>query len=143
MPRRDRRPYALAAMLLLLASIAYEIFRLFVPWPHVTHAHSAVISTALLVLWTTTVVWLAVGDESRFPPTLAVFCALAAPFSMLLHFSMTRIQAKTYAGVPYFVGALVLAFLMKRTYLGVSFRAGRHHRRRGAPGFSGVVGHRG
>ena len=111
------RRYAIAALAILVAGVAYEIVRLFLPWgPNVGYVVSAGVSTSLIVMWSATALSLVRRHKAHRGAQLGWALSFLAPIAMFLHGFATLTVAGSYAGLPYIPAALVVLFCLKRAW---------------------------
>ncbi len=111
---KNHERYARGAMAILGAGVLAEGARLLAPWPGFVPPASRVVSGFLIVIWALGAVALLLRKRQRFS-SLAWATAYAAPVSMLAHGAVTRVGGSPL-GLLYIAAALVVAFLLKRTF---------------------------
>lgn len=118
-----RNRYAAGAAAVLLLGILHEIVRLFfVPWPNIPFVHSAGIAAILIVVWSLAIVALLGRRRSSGFASAAWLASFIAVFTMAAHGIISHVLTGSYVGLLYLSGALLLVFLLKRTWEGSEIR---------------------
>jgi hypothetical protein len=107
--------YARGALIILGAGVLAEGARLLTPWPGFSVEASRSVSSLLIVFWTAGAVALLLRRRRGFLARVAWWYAFAAPASMLMHGTVTRVGG-SQLGLLYLVAAAVLGFALKRTF---------------------------
>ena len=116
MNERNRRAgYVAATMALLAAGVLAEAVRLVTPWPGFAPIASRAVSVLLIVLWATTALLLPLRDRAGAAGSSARILAIAAPFAMLAHASVTRVGG-SMIGLAYAGGAILLTLLLANLF---------------------------
>jgi hypothetical protein len=111
MNERNHPAYVAAALAILGAGVVAEAVRLVAPWPGFLAAASRTVSVLLIVIWASTALLLPLRNRPGALGTGARLMAVAAPFAMLAHASVTRVGG-TLLGLPYAAGAALLTVLL-------------------------------
>jgi hypothetical protein len=106
-----RTGYLIATWVLLCAGVVAEAGRLVTPWPGFSPLASRTVSSLLIVLWATTALLLPLRGRPGAAGSGARLLAIAAPFAMLAHASVTRVGG-SMIGLLYAAGAIVLTLLL-------------------------------
>lgn len=128
----------MAAAAILVAGVAYEVFRLFVPWPDVKYGLSATISSVLIVVWTVAAVTLLNRRKHEASASLGWVLTFAAPVLMGVHALATRSITQSWLGLVYVPMALALGFFLKRTWDGREYWSSRRRTLRRTSGSSEI-----
>jgi hypothetical protein len=109
--------YEAAAAALLLLAAGFEIARVVagMPWGGFVPWVSALISCLLAALFLATVASFFLRRRRPGFESPAWILALASPMALFAHGVVTR-AAKDELGIAYMVGAVLVAFLIKRSY---------------------------
>jgi hypothetical protein len=110
--RNHHAGYVGGALALLAGGVVAEAVRLVAPWPGFLPAASRAVSVALIVLWASTAVLLPLRNRRGAFASTARLLAVAAPFAMLAHASVTRVGG-SLLGLPYAAGAVLLTVLLR------------------------------
>jgi hypothetical protein len=113
-----RNRYAATAVAILAAGVLAEAARLVEPWPGFSSTASRVVSVCLMALWATTAV-VVIRNRQRRATKGAWAIAVAASLAMFIHAAVTRVGGG-WIGLGYMAAAVVLAFALKRSFLGRS-----------------------
>jgi len=112
MNERNRRAgYVIATQALLAAGVLAEAGRLVTPWPGFAPLASRTVSVLLIVLWASTALLLPLRNRPGRAGSIARLLAIAAPFAMLAHASVTRVGG-SLIGLSYAGGAGLLTLLL-------------------------------
>jgi hypothetical protein len=120
--------YVTAALAVLGGGVVAEAVRLVTPWPGFVAAASRTVSVLLIVLWATTAALLPLRQRSGMVGSMARILAIAAPFAMLAHASVTRVGGSRI-GLVYAGGAVLLTLLLANLF--ASERQPAHRKPRG------------
>lgn len=93
-------------------------------WSNYTLAHSYVMGTVLVVVWSGTAVILQLRHVHRGLAMAAWVLSFVAPLSLLAHSFVGRVGGGTYDSL-YLVGAALCAFFLKRMWDGLELRRTR------------------
>lgn len=117
MRRRKQDKYAWIAALTLVLAALTELTRVFIlePTTTFTFGHSATIAIGLTVLWLSAAVVLVGRFRSATWGTVAWLLSIAAVLSMVAHALVTRIAYRSLP-IPYLPAAILLVFLIKKTF---------------------------
>jgi hypothetical protein len=132
---RHENGYTVAAVAILGAGTLAEGARLIEPWPGFTSTASRVISVFLMALWLATAVAVLGRNRAQLMAKQAMAkqawaFAIFAPLAMFIHAAVTRVGGSSI-GLTYMAAAVVLAFLLKRSFVG-------HSPLINSPGFRGA-----
>jgi hypothetical protein len=107
--------YVGGALAILGGGVVAEAVRLVAPWPGFVAVASRVVSVLLIVLWASTALLLPRRNQRGALATSARLLAVAAPFAMLAHASVTRVGGSRL-GLLYAVGAAALTVLLVQLF---------------------------
>lgn len=113
--RNRRRGYLIVTQALLAAGVLAEAGRLVTPWPGFAPLASRIVSVLLIVLWASAAVFLPMRQRQGTLGTLARLLAIAAPFAMLAHASVTRVGGNLI-GLVYAGGAALMTVLLANLF---------------------------
>jgi hypothetical protein len=116
MNERNRRTgYVIATQMLLGAGVLAEAVHLVSPWPGFAPVASRTVSILLIVLWATSALFLPLRNRPGSGGSIARLLAVAAPFAMLAHASVTRVGG-SMIGLSYAGGAALLTLLLANLF---------------------------
>ena len=108
--------YVTAALALLGGGVVAEAIRLVTPWPGFVAAASRTVSVLLIVLWASSAAFLPLRNRPGAAGSVARILAIAAPFAMLAHDSVTRVGGSRI-GLVYALGAVLLTVLLGNLFV--------------------------
>lgn len=107
--------YVIPTLALLGAGVVAEAVRLVSPWPGFAQAASRTVSALLILLWASTAVMLPLRQRPGAAGSVARILAIAAPFAMLAHASVTRVGG-SLIGLLYAGGATLMTVLLAKLF---------------------------